>query len=725
MAAAMPASAAPIGVRQGTTYRTSIFPNDRFTVRDGAQLTGRRVNLRAGIDYPLCNQTNYSVCDAYAMLNKLDGFDLQPRVTIPFTGPIDVSSVNDTNVFVQGPGGRTKLEQLVWDPATNVLAGIPNGFLTENRQYRIVVTNAVKDASGHPINACGRVCVVTFTTRTASEVLDHIRQSLDNGSAYAQAGITSRKAGFVQDGTADVFLASTVPPSLSGPLDGIVRLDQTTTNPNQLQASVVPNLINPASVSYYAFGSFLSPRYQFKSAGNHQDDPNGNTDGVIPAIPTSQTAKPFGGDRLGFVLILPSGPVPAGGWPVAIYGPGFTRSKYDIFVSADHNAALGIATIATDPSGHAFGPNSKVTVKHASTSTTFLGYGRGRDLDADGIIGSGLNDGVGPTAHKQADGSYLPSRKPIDGLQSGLVQTAVDDMALARSIQAGMDVPGVGNNVLSHTKISYYGISFGGIYGTMVMATDTQIARGLLSVPGGPIVDIARLSSFRGDLATTLSHGKPDIRNGGSGLDGFTESIPLRVVDPAQPGIAAPVTSPYAGSILLQELFGNTNWYDRSGSPETFAPLLRKRPLPGEPTKQLLFQTAYGDQTTTDPAAGNIYRAGDLFDLLTFYRNDKSPTYNKDPHGFLADPTIAGRSGGQQQLGVFLQSGVVTNPDPALFEVPVSIIGNLNCLHYPDPQTGQSPNPQPNPPETCPTRPEDLNGGFEPPLPIPGSQSTP
>src|ERR1700682_1185010 len=688
MAAAAPASAAPIGVRLGTTFRAAIFPHDRFTVRDRTQLTGRRVNLRVGIDYPGCDQTNYSVCDSYAMLNKLDGFDLQPRVTIPFTGPIDVSSVNDTNVFVQGPGGRTKLEQLVWDPATNVLAGTTNGFLTENLQYMIVVTSAVRDASGHAINACGgRACVVTFTTRTASEVLDHIRKGLDNGSAYTQAGITSRKAGFVQDGTADVFLAASVPPSVGGPVDGIVRLDQTTTDPNQLQASVVPNLINPATVSYYAFGSLLTPRYQFESADNHHDDVNGNTDGVIPAVPTTQTAKPFGNDRIGFVLILPAGPVPAGGWPVAIHGPGFTRSKYDIFVSADHNAALGIATIATDPSGHAYGPNSKVTVKHSGSSTTFLGYGRGRDLDGDGIIGSGLNDGVGPTAHKQGDGTYLPSRKPIDGLQSGLVQTTVDNMALARSIQAGMDVPGVGSNVLSHSQISYYGISFGGIYGTMVMGTDPQIARGLLSVPGGPIVDIARLSGFRGDLATALSHGKPDIRNGGPGLDGFTESLPSRVVDPAQPSIAAPMANPAHGSILLQELFGSTNWYDRSGSPETFAPLLRQRPLPGQPSKQLLFQTAYGDQTTTDVAAGTIYRAGDLFDLVTFYRNDKSPTYNKDPHGFLTDPTIAGRSGAQQQLGVFLQSGTVTNPDPTMFEVPVSIIGNLNCLHYPDPQT--------------------------------------
>src|ERR1700694_4645231 len=145
MAAAAPASAGAQGGRQGTTFRTAIFPNDRFTVRDRTQLTGRRVNLRVGIDYPGCDQTNYSVCDSYAMLNKLDGFDLQPRVTIPFTGQIDVASVNDKNVYVQGPSGRTKLEQLVWNPATHTLAGVTNALLYENRQYKIVVTIGVKD----------------------------------------------------------------------------------------------------------------------------------------------------------------------------------------------------------------------------------------------------------------------------------------------------------------------------------------------------------------------------------------------------------------------------------------------------------------------------------------------------------------------------------------------------------------------------------------------------
>ena len=43
-------------------------------------------------------------------------------------------------------------------------------------------------------------------------------------------------------------------------------------------------------------------------------------------------------------------------------------------------------------------------------------------------------------------------------------------------------------------------------------------------------------------------------------------------------------------------------------------------------------------------------RAGMLFDRLTFYRNDMTPTADTDPHGFMADPTLAGRSGAEQEI---------------------------------------------------------------------------
>ena len=175
-----------------------------FTEPDPGTITGKRVNFRQGSDYPACDDSNYSVCDGFRMLDQLDGFDLQPRVTIPFSGPIDIHSINSDDVFVQGPGGRTGLVQLVWDPAAKTLSGLTNALLREASRYDIVVTSGVTDTGGNPIDACGGACVTSFTTRTASAQLDQIRRSLDAGSAYAAAGINTRKLSFVQNGAPDV-----------------------------------------------------------------------------------------------------------------------------------------------------------------------------------------------------------------------------------------------------------------------------------------------------------------------------------------------------------------------------------------------------------------------------------------------------------------------------------------------------------------------------------------
>ena len=90
-------------------------------------------------------------------------------------------------------------------------------------------------------------------------------------------------------------------------------------------------------------------------------------------------------------------------------------------------------------------------------------------------------------------------------------------------------------------------------------------------------------------------------------------------------------------------------------------------------------------------------RAGDFFDRVVFYRNDKTPTYASDPHGWLADPSLAGRTAGEQQLGLFLSTGELVNTNPAWLEVPIANPNNLECLHFPDPQTGQGQVRQPFP----------------------------
>lgn len=735
---ALPVSAArAVAVVRGDHLGARIAPDDAFTTPDSSQATGRRVNFRVGVDYPAiggvirggCSSADYSICDAFSQLNKLDGFDLQPRVVVPFTGAISLGSVNDSDLLITSDTGTFVggLRQLTFDPVTNTLAGISDRFLSEGTPYRIRVTNGIRDNTGSPVDACGGACDVRFTTRTASGELVRIRQSLDGGDAYSAAGITDRQLMFTQNGTNDVFLAPGAAPSVAGSVNGIVRTDQVKANPTAagaFQRSTVPNLIPPGTAGYYAFGSFLSPRYQFASKTGQQDNAygvgDGLTDGEIPPVPTTQTPSPLGADRIGAIVVTPNPLVYKPPWPAAVYGPGFTRSKYDIFVTADYNASLGIVTVATDPAGHGYGPQSTTTVTTTGTNppTTISSYGRGRDLEGKGVIGAGLNDGVGPTGHFQSGGTELPSHKPIDGLQSGLVQTVVDDMALGRALKAGLHIPGIpdmGKNLVDPTRIMYYGLSFGGIYGTMLMGTDPLFHQGLLNVPGGPIADIARLSSFRGDLADQLARSRPNLLNGGPGLNGFTEDLPLRN-DPSEV-----ITHP--GAATLQELLGQSNWYDRTGSPETFAPRIRLRPDPAWAAnpKNVVFQTAYGDGTVPNPTAGTLYRAGALFDRVVYYRNDKTPTYASDPHGWLADPTLAGRTSGEQQLGAFLATGQLVNPNPAFLEVPIGDPNNLECLHYPDPQTGQQQVRQPFPASgVCPPPPAQTASGSGGPGQSPG-----
>jgi hypothetical protein len=339
-------------------------------------------------------------------------------------------------------------------------------------------------------------------------------------------------------------------------------------------------------------------------------------------------------------------------------------------------------------------------------------------MDGDGYITA--SEGVGPTDHKTFDSagrltSDTPSRYATIGLRDGLIQTTVNVMAMVRMIEQGVDVLGDGSVTLQRHVLGYYGQSFGAIYGTMLMATDTHLVVGVLNVGGGPIVEIARLSGFRNLLADTLRVSRPTLLNGGPGLNGFTESIPARG--------GPPVTDPYPGAIQLQESFAATNWYDRSGSPESFTPLLRLRPPNGVPQKKLLFQTALGDRTVPNPTAGTIYRAGQLFDLVTYYRNDRTPTYASDPHGWLADPTKAGRTFGQTQLTTFLSTGDVVNPNPAWFEVPITEISNLSCLHYPEPQTGARSSPTLAAPGQgdCPHLAIDEHGGWLPAVAMPVS----
>jgi hypothetical protein len=103
----------------------SPFPSDRFTDADPNQNTGRRVAL------PLPADPKTSDYQDTQLLNTLDGFNLQPRLSIPFDGLINPASVNSQDVFLVSLGDTLPsgdrggeivgINQVVWDPASKTL----------------------------------------------------------------------------------------------------------------------------------------------------------------------------------------------------------------------------------------------------------------------------------------------------------------------------------------------------------------------------------------------------------------------------------------------------------------------------------------------------------------------------------------------------------------------------------------------------------------------------
>src|SRR5207244_8289375 len=152
------------------------------------------------------------------------------------------------------------------------------------------------------------------------------------------------------------------------------------------------------------------------------------------------------------------------------------------------------------------------TTPAPTTSATTPAGGRGIDQDGNGTIDS--TEGVNAVAPRA-----------IIGNRDGLGQTVADLMQFVRVIQTG-GIPG-----LSGSKIYYAGQSFGGIYGVKFLALEDSVRAGVANVPGGPIIEIARLSpSFRALVGITLAGRIPSLLNAGPLVVptwGFDENIPL------------------------------------------------------------------------------------------------------------------------------------------------------------------------------------------------------
>ncbi|HMC29403.1 MAG TPA: hypothetical protein VKL99_01115, partial [Candidatus Angelobacter sp.] len=660
------------------------------------QLTGLRVNLAL----PNC-ATHPSDCADLALLNQLDGFNLQPRLSIPFDGAIDVSTVNSQTVFLitlPGQGLRglefdgftpqvIGINQIVWDPASLTLFVESNDHLNEDSNYALIVTTGVHNAAGNPIAATDAfnqfrhgdggvdgknadellkryqqalkhtldegilgqlglsrddvAAASVFTTESATATLRSIR---DQVKAAASPAVNFNLG---TGGEKTVFPLNTV----TGLTWNVQALTVGPLIPTSLNGNLAALQVFPGSISTMAFGKFTGQHWQ-------------NAGVFIPQVPTTQSVPSQGTDEIFFNLFIPSGPRPSNGWPVAIFGHGFTDSKQGApFAVASTLAHNGIASIAINVVGLGFGPNSTLTVKQGTISTTFLEGGRGFDQDGNGQITSA-----------EGSSTFVLSPQGTIGSRDALQQTTADLMQLVRAIQGGIDVNGDGLQDLDPNRIYYAGQSFGGIYGTIFLGIEPDVRAGVPNVPGGAIIDIVRLSpSFQLLLTQALAVRVPSLLNAGPPIF-FNDNSPLRNLPP--------VINTVPGAIAIQTVEDTSRWLGQQGDPVAWAPFIDKAPLPGDLAKPVIIQFARGDKTVPNPTATALIRSGDLKNRATFFRNDlafaANPTFPKNPHTFLTNlvgaPGVVA-VGAQTQIAIFFTTDGALTIDPdgpgPLFEVPI------------------------------------------------------
>jgi hypothetical protein len=659
------------------------FPSDQFTAPDPSQLTGRRINLPK----PDCS-ARPSDCADIDEINTLDGFNLSPRLTVSFDGPIDPSTVNSGTVllvaFSNEEARAIGINEMVWSPDTNQLYVESDEQLDQDSSFAIIVTNGLLDTSGRPIastrafhnflhhgrgyyhrrllagiQAANAISIPTenivtasaFVTLSATAVLEKMRDQITAGLPDATS--------FMHDGVRTVY-----------PLDSVASMviDQQTqvSPPAFTPATINLGLLHfvPGAIGTLAFGSFDSPNYLVSQS-------------YIPQISTlTGTPVVQGTNHLEFDLTLPAGTRPSTGWPIVIFGHGGGASKEQLFFAAATYAAHGFATIGVNINGHGFGGLSTVRLTLTDGQmVTFPAGGRGFDVDGDnGIDSSEGYDSVAPN--------------PIITNRDSQRQTVTDLLQLIRAIQVGMDVDGDGIPGIDASQIYFSGLSQGAHYGTLLLALSPDLRGGVLSSGGSSMLEIRRMSpGSRGNRAGFLCAVRtPSLIN----PNGLTEFGGIAVQPPFfnenKPFRDQPIlVNDVPGAIEIQTLFENVEWVNQQGEAGAFAAHVRKIPLPGVGAKPIIIQFAKTDQNIPNPRESAFVRAGDFADVTTYLRNDllfaDNPNVQKNPHTFLlrigvpADAPQAAAA--QNQVGAFFASGgtIIIHPEPAQYwEVPIQVL---------------------------------------------------
>ncbi|MEZ4267407.1 MAG: hypothetical protein R3F39_13590 [Myxococcota bacterium] len=489
------------------------FPDDFYTV-EAATPTG----LRVAVDEttaPWIGDLDTAVAAIYRDLSELDGWGISGGIYLRFSAP--------PGEFPTGPDTATTGPVAIWDLGGPVAARVPfeSRLTDDGRTVILWPLVPLRPATRHAV-----VVSTDYATQDGGCIKPSpVMRSLLEGQATdpSLARLTQRYAELLDKTSlfADQISAATVfttQAALDLPLT--VATDIRTRDITWVQAPKC-SASTPIRVCN---GSFAGLDYRIDPRHNSRE-------------PVATWTVPIN-------IYLPAGatdPV-----PVVLFGHGLGGDRYQAQFAAQALQALGVAVVAIDAPFHG---------SHPTTPP-------GNDpLVIFKLLGVDIS---GPSF----DGPLL---------HTNFRQATFDKLQVLRLLESHRDVDGDGRADLDMSRVSYYGVSLGGIMGPQLLATRDGIGAAVLSVAGGRLVQIITDSTQFGIFLTIV------------------ESL---------------VDSPDD----VERLLPAVQTLMDPGDPATFAPhILRDRLLdPAATPPHLLFTMAIADEIVPNSMNHALARAFDL-----------------------------------------------------------------------------------------------------------------
>lgn len=498
-------------------YGRAPFPSD--AQRDGLHL-GRITGLEG-----MAKQHADLIA---AHLETLDGYGLRPTVEFFVEGSVDPESVpaltrslDDALIVLDvdpdtGEDGAAIRYEWRYNDERHVISGSPamGTQLREGTRYAAVLTTGVRSADGSPIFGAkelglleenpparwqttadaymrvkalpaleGRIAGITvFTTQRASDVLVSARNAIANTAVAPVPTLAFADPAIVFDTPAklDALLGSATRVT-SGPRTGQERWG--TDNATGMAHD---------HIAVVATGTTTIARFVGDDTGT--DGPEDETftigAGGVPLVRAI--------DTIPITVILPTGTVPATGFPVVIFGHGLGGSRRDALNLAEPLCAQGFAVVAIDMLNHGSRLSPTDNANNFGSKPAFTGNRGIRD---------GFSDESGSTAYFAFFESFLN----LSAMRDTIRQSALDFARVAMLVQtkpslAALAAPYATTPKLDATRVAYLGESFGTIVGSDLAAIEPSIGFYVLDVAAGGIVDQAFPNSASiGDVAMPLA----------------------------------------------------------------------------------------------------------------------------------------------------------------------------------------------------------------------------